>query len=66
MLPMVVLEIRYICEQHFFWLCLIKLALKQISGALQKNDIREAICEVMEGGKEALDKRYFRISKALE
>ncbi|MFD0620364.1 TrlF family AAA-like ATPase [Paenibacillus sp. GCM10027629] len=39
---------------------------KQISGALQKTDVREAICEVMEGGKEALDKRYFRISKALE
>lgn len=39
---------------------------KQISGALQKNDVREAVCEVMEGGKEALDKRYFRISKALE
>lgn len=40
--------------------------LKQISGALQKNEVREAICEVMEGGKDALDKRYFRISKALE
>jgi DNA repair ATPase RecN len=40
--------------------------LKHISGALQKTDIREAVCEVMEGGKEALDKRYFRISKALE
>ncbi|WP_046226618.1 TrlF family AAA-like ATPase [Paenibacillus dauci] len=38
---------------------------KQISGALQKNDVREAICEIMEGGKEALNKRYFRISKAL-
>lgn len=39
---------------------------KQINGALQKTDVREAVCEVMEGGKEALDKRYFRISKALE
>ncbi|MDQ0049230.1 ABC-type lipoprotein export system ATPase subunit [Paenibacillus polymyxa] len=39
---------------------------KQINGALQKTDVREAICDVMEGGKEALDKRYFRISKALE
>lgn len=39
---------------------------KQICGALQKSDVREAVCEVMEGGKEALDKRYFRISKALE
>jgi hypothetical protein len=38
---------------------------KQISGALQKNDVREAVCEVMEGGREALNKRYFRISKAL-
>lgn len=39
---------------------------KQISGALQKTDVREAVCEVMEGGKDALDKRYFRISRALE
>ncbi|WP_339223475.1 TrlF family AAA-like ATPase [Paenibacillus sp. FSL H8-0332] len=39
---------------------------KQISGALQKNDIREAVCEVMEGGKDALDKRYYRISRALK
>jgi ABC-type lipoprotein export system ATPase subunit len=39
---------------------------KHISGALQKTEVREAVCEVMEGGKEALDKRYFRISKALE
>lgn len=39
---------------------------KQVSGALQNRDIREAICEVMEGGKKALDNRYYRISKALE
>lgn len=38
---------------------------KQSSGALQDKDIRESVCEVMEGGKDALDKRYFRISKAL-
>lgn len=37
---------------------------KQIYGALQQDYVREAVCEVMEGGKEALDKRYFRISKA--
>ena len=35
------------------------------SGALQELDIRDAICEVMEGGREALDARYYRISKAL-
>jgi len=34
-------------------------------GALQNAEIRRAVCEVMEGGKEALDKRYFRISRAL-
>ncbi len=33
--------------------------------ALQNKKIREAVCEVMEGGKEALNKRYYRISKAL-
>lgn len=35
------------------------------SGALQEHTIRDAICEVMEGGKEALEKRYYRIFKAL-
>ena len=35
-------------------------------GALQKHNVRDAICEVMEGGKEALEKRYYRIFKALE
>lgn len=35
------------------------------SGALQELEIRDAICEVMEGGREALDARYYRISKAL-
>ncbi|MCY0893869.1 MAG: AAA family ATPase, partial [Acidibacillus sp.] len=39
---------------------------RQISGALQKDEVREAICEVMEGGKEALEKRYYRISRALD
>nr|WP_028591468.1 AAA family ATPase [Paenibacillus massiliensis] len=38
----------------------------QVSGALQKNDVREAVCNIMEGGKDALDKRYFRISRAME
>lgn len=33
--------------------------------ALQNRDIRLAVCDVMEGGKEALYKRYYRISKAL-
>ena len=36
------------------------------SGALQNHDVRDAICEVMEGGKEALEKRYYRIFKALK
>ena len=35
------------------------------SGALQELEIRDAICEVMEGGRDALDARYYRISKAL-
>lgn len=35
------------------------------SGALQSHAVRDAICEVMEGGREALEKRYFRIIKAL-
>lgn len=39
---------------------------KQVSGALQKSGVREAVCNVMEGGKDALDRRYFRISRALE
>lgn len=34
--------------------------------SLQDKDIRNAVCEVMEGGREALNKRYFRISKALK
>jgi len=34
--------------------------------ALQNKDIRLAVCDVMEGGREALNKRYFRISKALK
>lgn len=36
------------------------------SGALQDKAIREAVCDVMEGGKEALSNRYYRIFKALE
>ncbi|MGG3871111.1 TrlF family AAA-like ATPase [Brevibacillus laterosporus] len=35
-------------------------------GALQKNEVREAVCDVMEGGRTALTNRYFRISKALQ
>lgn len=34
--------------------------------ALQNKDIRLAVCDVMEGGKDALYKRYYRISKALK
>ena len=34
-------------------------------GALQRQEIRRAVCEIMEGGKDALDKRYYRISRAL-
>jgi len=33
--------------------------------ALQDKEIRKAVCEVMEGGRDALNKRYYRISKAL-
>ena len=33
--------------------------------ALQEKSIRTAVCSVMEGGREALDKRYYRISLAL-
>lgn len=36
------------------------------SGALQDVEIRDAICDVMEGGRDALESRYYRISKALE
>lgn len=35
------------------------------SGALQKNEVRSAVCDVMEGGQTALNNRYYRISKAL-
>lgn len=36
------------------------------NNALQDKQIRSAVCEVMEGGREALNKRYYRISKALK
>jgi DNA repair ATPase RecN len=36
------------------------------NNALQDKKIRNAVCEVMEGGREALNKRYYRISKALK
>src|SRR5690606_11171489 len=34
-------------------------------GALQEEKIRNAVCEIMEGGKNALEKRYYKISRAL-
>lgn len=37
-----------------------------VSGALQNRDIRKAICNVMEGGRVALNNRYFRISHAID
>ena len=36
------------------------------NNALQDKKIRNAVCEVMEGGRDALNKRYYRISKALK
>jgi energy-coupling factor transporter ATP-binding protein EcfA2 len=36
------------------------------NNALQDKGIRIAVCEVMEGGRDALNKRYYRISKALK
>jgi hypothetical protein len=39
--------------------------IKAGNNALQDKDIRNAVCEVMEGGRDALNKRYYRISKAL-
>lgn len=36
------------------------------NNALQDRQIRNAVCEVMEGGRDALNKRYYRISKALK
>lgn len=39
---------------------------KQVAGALQQKKVREAICDVMEGGAIALNNRYHRIYKALE
>jgi energy-coupling factor transporter ATP-binding protein EcfA2 len=36
------------------------------NNALQDKEIRNAVCEVMEGGRDALNKRYYRISKALK
>ncbi|WP_380025311.1 AAA family ATPase [Effusibacillus consociatus] len=38
----------------------------QASGALQNSSVRLAVCDVMEGGQEALSNRYYRIFKALE
>lgn len=36
------------------------------AGALQDKQVRKAVCDVMEGGSEALSNRYYRIFKALE
>lgn len=36
------------------------------SGALQNKEVRQAVCDIMEGGSEALSSRYYRIFKALE
>jgi len=38
---------------------------RRCAGALQRVDVRSAVCDVMEGGRDALDSRYYRISKAL-
>lgn len=35
-------------------------------GALQNKEVRQAVCDVMEGGSEALSSRYYRIFKALQ
>lgn len=35
------------------------------NNALQDRSIRSAVCAVMEGGRDALDRRYYRIAKAL-
>ncbi|MGM9986440.1 MAG: TrlF family AAA-like ATPase [Bacillaceae bacterium] len=36
------------------------------AGALQDKKVRKAVCDVMEGGSEALSNRYYRIFKALQ
>jgi hypothetical protein len=40
--------------------------IKAGNNALQDRQIRNAVCEVMEGGRDALNKRYYRILKALK
>lgn len=37
----------------------------QANNALQDKKVRTAVCDVMEGGRAALNSRYYRISKAL-
>ena len=39
--------------------------IKKTEGSLQKLEIRKAICEIMEGGEDALKQRYNRIYKAI-
>jgi AAA domain, putative AbiEii toxin, Type IV TA system len=35
---------------------------KQCNGSLQEEDVRNTICDIMEGGREAFDRRYYRIA----
>jgi len=38
----------------------------ETQGSLQESDVRETICDVMEGGREAFEQRYRRISLAIK
>jgi predicted ATPase len=35
------------------------------SGCLQEREVREEVCRVMEGGREAFERRYLRIGKEI-
>lgn len=35
------------------------------SGSLQEKDMREEVCRVMEGGREAFERRYRRLGREL-
>lgn len=39
---------------------------RQSYGGLQRAEVRMAVCEIMEGGQIALDKRYYRVARALK
>ena len=39
---------------------------QKISGGLQEREVREKICEIMEGGREAFRQRYKRILEDLD